>query len=50
MGLAFENPKFIDRTLEKIKHVQKQLSRKQRESKRWEKVRLKLAKPLREVE
>ena len=43
-GLAFENPKFIDRTLEKIKEVQKELSRKQKGSKRREKVRLKLAK------
>ena len=43
-GLAFENPKFIDRTLEKIKKVQKELSRKQKNSKRREKVRLKLAK------
>ncbi|USH00850.1 transposase [Thermococcus argininiproducens] len=43
-GLAFENPKFIDKTLEKIKRVQKQLSRKQKGSKRREKVRLRLAK------
>ena len=43
-GIAFENPKFIDRTLEKIKKVQKELSRKQKNSKRREKVRLKLAK------
>ena len=43
-GMAFENPKFIDRTLEKIKEVQKELSRKQKGSKRREKVRLKLAK------
>lgn len=43
-GMAFENPKFIDRTLEKIKEVQKELSRKQKGSKRREKIRLKLAK------
>ena len=43
-GMAFENPKFIDRTLEKIKEVQKELSRKQKGSKKREKVRLKLAK------
>ena len=43
-GLAFENPKFIDRTLEKIKKVQKELSRKQKGSKRREKARQKLAK------
>jgi len=43
-GLAFENPKFIDRTLEKIKKVQKQLSRKKKGSRRREKTRLKLAK------
>ena len=43
-GLAFENPKFIDKTLEKIKRVQKQLSRKQKGSRRREKVRLRLAK------
>jgi len=43
-GIAFENPKFIDRTLEKIKKVQKELSRKQKGSKRRERVRQKLAK------
>ena len=43
-GLAFENPKFIDRTLEKIKKIQKQLSRKKKGSKRREKTRLRLAK------
>jgi putative transposase len=43
-GLAFENPKFIDKTLEKIRRVQKQLSRKQKGSRRREKVRLRLAK------
>ncbi len=43
-GLAFENPKFIDKTLEKIKRVQRKLSRKQKGSKRGEKVRLRLAK------
>lgn len=43
-GIAFENPKFIDKTLEKIKRVQKQLSRKQKGSRRREKVRLRLAK------
>lgn len=43
-GIAFENPKFIDKTLEKIKKVQKELSRKQKNSKRREKVRVKLAK------
>ena len=43
-GLAFENPKFIDRTLDKIKKVQKQLSRKQKGSKRRKKARQKLAK------
>jgi len=43
-GLAVENPKFIDRTLEKIKKVQKQLSRKQKGSKRREKTRVRLAK------
>jgi len=43
-GIAFKNPKFIDRTLEKIKKVQKELSRKQKGSGKREKVRLKLAK------
>jgi putative transposase len=43
-GLAFKNPKFINRTLEKIKRVQKELSRKKKGSKRRERVRLKLAK------
>ena len=43
-GIAFENPRFIDKTLEKIKRVQKQLSRKQKNSKKREKVRLRLAK------
>ncbi len=43
-GTAFENPKFIDKTLEKIRKVQKQLSRKQRGSRRWMKTRVRLAK------
>jgi len=43
-GIAFENPKFIDKTIEKIKKVQKRLSRKQKGSKNREKARLKLAK------
>jgi len=43
-GIAFENPKFIDKTLEKIRKVQRQLSRKQRGSRNWEKARLRLAK------
>ena len=38
--MAFENPRFIDRTL-KIRSVQKQLSRKQKGSRRRERVRLK---------
>lgn len=49
-GIAFENPKFIDKTLEKIKKVQKELSRKQKGSKNREKVRLKLAKLYEKVE
>ncbi len=43
-GLAFENPKFIDRTLEKIRKAQKELSRKQKNSRMRERARLKLAK------
>jgi len=43
-GNYFEHPKYIDRTLEKIKKVQKQLSRKQKGSKNREKVRIRLAK------
>jgi putative transposase len=43
-GFAFENPKFIDKTLDKIRKVQKELSRKQKGSKNREKVRLRLAK------
>jgi len=43
-GFAFENPKFIDKTLEKIRKVQKQLSKKRKGSKRRGKVRLRLAK------
>ena len=43
-GFAFENPKFIDKTLEKIRKVQKELSKKQKGSKNREKVRLRLAK------
>ena len=39
--MAFENPRFIDRTLNKIRSVQKQLSRKQKGSRRRERVRLK---------
>ncbi|AGK61557.1 transposase, IS605 OrfB family, central region [Archaeoglobus sulfaticallidus PM70-1] len=43
-GNYFEHPKYLDRTLEKIKKVQKQLSRKQKGSKNREKVRIGLAK------
>lgn len=43
-GMAFENPLFLERTIEKIKKVQKDLSRKQKGSKRREKTRLRLAK------
>ncbi|HIH61281.1 MAG TPA: transposase [Methanobacteriales archaeon] len=43
-GKAFENPKFIDKTLKKIKKAQREVSRKQKGSKRREKARLKLTK------
>ena len=43
-GFAFENPLFLERTIEKIKKVQKELSRKRKGSKNREKVRLRLAK------
>jgi len=43
-GNAFENPLFLENSLERIKKIQKQLSRKQNGSKNWEKMRVKLAK------
>ena len=43
-GNAFENPLFLENSLEKIKKIQRQLSRKQKGSKNWEKARVKLAK------
>ncbi len=49
-GNYFENPKFIDKTLNKIKKLQKQLSRKQKTSKNREKARIKLAKAYEKLE
>lgn len=43
-GNKFENPKFIDKTLDKIKRVQKNLSRKVKGSNNWSKTKLKLIK------
>jgi len=43
-GRQIENPKFYERTLKRIKFLQKNLSRKQKGSKNWEKARIKLAK------
>jgi len=43
-GRQIENPEFYKRTLSKIKKLQKDLSRKQKDSKNREKVRIKLAK------
>jgi putative transposase len=43
-GNKFENPKFIDKTLDKIKRVQKCLSKKVKGSKNWSKAKLKLIK------
>lgn len=43
-GNAFENPLFLENSIEKIKRLQKQLSKKQKGSKNWEKARVKLAK------
>ncbi|WP_240922727.1 transposase [Thermococcus sp. Bubb.Bath] len=43
-GNAFENPLFLEKSLEKIKKIQRRLSRKQKGSKNWEKERVKLAK------
>jgi len=43
-GNAFENPLFLEKSLERIKKIQRQLSRKQKGSKNWEKARVKLAK------
>jgi putative transposase len=41
-GNKFENPKFIDRTLDKIKRVQKNISRKVKGSNNYKKTKLKL--------
>jgi len=43
-GNAFENPLFLENSLERIKKIQRQLSKKQKGSKNWEKARVKLAK------
>ena len=43
-GRQIENPEFYKRTLSKIKKLQKDLSRKQKDSKNREKARIKLAK------
>ena len=43
-GNAFENPLFLEKSLEKIKKIQMQFSRKQKGSRNWEKMRVKLAK------
>ncbi|WP_394344280.1 RNA-guided endonuclease InsQ/TnpB family protein [Thermococcus indicus] len=43
-GNAFENPLFLEKSLERIKKLQRQLSRKQKGSKNLEKARVKLAK------
>ena len=43
-GRQVENPRFYEKTLKRIKILQRNLSRKQRGSKNWEKVRIKLAK------
>ncbi len=43
-GRAVEYPKFIDKTIERIRKVQRELSRKKKGSKNYEKCRKKLAK------
>ncbi|WP_232202523.1 RNA-guided endonuclease InsQ/TnpB family protein [Methanococcus aeolicus] len=43
-GNKFENPKFIDKTLDKIKKVQKNLSKKAKGSNNYKKTKLKLIK------
>jgi len=43
-GIAIENPKILDKLEERIKKLQKALSRKKRGSKNYEKTRIKLAK------
>lgn len=41
---AFENPLFLEKSIGRIKRLQKRLSRKQKGSNNWEKARVKLAK------
>jgi len=43
-GRQIENPKYYEKTLERIRILQRNLSRKQKGSKNWEKARIKLAK------
>jgi putative transposase len=43
-GRQIENPRFYERTLERIRALHKNLSRKKRGSRNWEKARLKLTK------
>lgn len=43
-GNAFENPLFFEKSLERVRKIQRRVSRKQKGSKNWEKERIKLAK------
>ncbi|ASJ10333.1 transposase [Thermococcus sp. P6] len=43
-GRQIENPRFYEKTLKRIRKLQKDLSRKKKGSKNWEKCRIKLAK------
>jgi len=43
-GRQIENPKFYQKTLERIRNLQHWLSRKKKDSKNWEKMKVKLAK------
>jgi len=42
-GVNYENPKYLSKSEKKLKRYQRQLSRKTKDSKNWEKTRIKLA-------
>lgn len=43
-GIKYENPKYLEQSLEKLAKLQRELSRKTKGSSNWEKARVKLAK------
>lgn len=48
-GIKYSNPKYLDQSLNKLKRLQKELSRKTRGSSNWNKTRIKLARQYEKV-